>query len=93
MQDARSPRQLFALKRITCHSKEDEKVAQQEVDYMRMLRHRNLVPCEESERVMLRAGNQSAISEVNIVMPYYRVSWTFLCVRASYAQTSQSGAM
>ena len=41
---------------------------------MTHLKHPNLIPCVASERVSLRAGNQGAISEYFIVMPYYRVS-------------------
>ena len=45
-----------------------------EIDYMTHLKHPNLIPCEASERVALRAGNQGAISEYLIIMPYYRVN-------------------
>ena len=64
----------FALKRIQCHSVEDEKIALKEVEYMRGLHHPNLVALETAERQPVHSGTRSVISEVNIVMPFYRVS-------------------
>lgn len=63
----------YALKRIQCHAKEDERVAMKEVEYMRKLNHPNLVPLEAAEKRPFSAGSRSVISEVNIVMPFYRV--------------------
>ena len=65
----------FALKRIQCHSIEDEKIALKEVEYMRGLHHPNLVALEAAERHHIQSTKRSVISEVNIVMPFYRVSF------------------
>ena len=63
---------LFALKRIDCHSQEDEKRALQEVEYMRSFDHPNIVPCEAfSSRPV--SGYRSVLCEVMIVMPLYQV--------------------
>lgn len=66
---------VYALKRIACHSREDEEVAEKEVQYMLSVQHPNLVPCEAHSLVALRstgpALNRSAVSEMLIIMPYY----------------------
>lgn len=38
----------FALKRITCHSVEDQKAALQEIEYYKILRHPNVIELIES---------------------------------------------
>ena len=66
--------ELFALKRIVCHSSGDEKMARAEIDYMSQLKHPNLIPCVAWQRVALRGGaHQGALSEFLVIMPYYRV--------------------
>ena len=69
-----STRRQYALKRIACHSKLDEEVALAEVEYMRKLKHRNLVSLEEAECIPVHSRTLSVISEVLIVMPFFRVS-------------------
>jgi serine/threonine kinase 16 len=64
-------RRLYALKRITCHSKDDEKNALHEVELMNSLHHHNLVPCE-GHVVVPVSGHKTAISELLIVMPFYK---------------------
>jgi len=66
-------RRLFALKRVTCHSQDDEKHAVREVELMNAVRHRSLVPCEVHAVVPV-TGHVTAVSEVLIVMPYYKVA-------------------
>ena len=75
IEDARSHK-TFALKRIKCHSKEDENIAMQEVEIMRLFKHQNLVPLEEFVLVPVGryAKNTDICSEMHIVMPYYSVS-------------------
>jgi len=67
---------LYALKRVTCHSHDDEKHAVREVDLMNTVCHRSLVSCE-AHAVVPVTGHITAVSEVLIVMPYYKVSWLF----------------
>ena len=75
MEDAHS-KQLFALKRITCHTKDEERQAMQEVEIMRTFRHTNIIPLEEYNMVPVNYHSQTVdiVSDVLIVMPYYRVS-------------------
>ncbi|XP_050418058.2 serine/threonine-protein kinase 16 [Patella vulgata] len=65
---------LLALKRITCHSKEDEKVAMQEVEIMKTFHHINIIPLEESTLNPINHYTKAVdvVSEVLIVMPFYR---------------------
>jgi hypothetical protein len=58
---------------MTCHSKEDEKNATHEAELMISINHRNLVPCQNHAIVPL-TGHRNAVSEVLIVMPFYKVS-------------------
>ncbi|KAK7109106.1 serine/threonine-protein kinase 16-like [Littorina saxatilis] len=64
---------VYALKRLTCHSKEEEQVALQEVEVMKNLRHPNLVPLVAHS--VLKVGHHSKtldiVSEVFIIMPLY----------------------
>ena len=66
----------YALKRITCHSKDEEKTANREVDLMRSFKHPNIIPLEEVATVKINKYSKTVdiISEVLIVMPYYSVS-------------------
>lgn len=69
-------RKLFALKRLTCHSKEEEGIALNEVEIMRAIHHPNVVPL--IGHMVVQVGHHSKtmdiVSEVFIVMPFYPVS-------------------
>ena len=75
VEDARTHK-LYALKRITCHGKEDEHVANQEIEIMKTFKHPNLVPLEESGSITAGYHVQSGdpITETLIVMPFYKVN-------------------
>ncbi|XP_064647791.1 serine/threonine-protein kinase 16-like [Lineus longissimus] len=62
----------YALKRIACHSKEDERLSMVEVEIMKTFEQSNLCPCVESAISPINDPLRSLISEVLIVMPYYR---------------------
>ena len=72
--EERRSRRLYALKRITCHSQDDEKHAVREVELMNTVHHSSLVPCE-AHAVVPMTGHVTAISQVLIVMPYYKVTY------------------
>lgn len=67
---------VYALKRITCHSKDEEKGAMQEVEIMRTFKHPNLAPLEDSALVKVETYTKTLdiISEVLVAMPFYSVS-------------------
>ena len=71
IEDRRS-HHLYALKRVTCHSQDDEKHAVHEVELMNAVCHRSLVSCE-AYAVVPVTGHITVVSEVLIVMPYYKV--------------------
>ena len=79
VEDARTHK-LYAMKRITCHGKSDEKVANWEIEVMKSFRHINIVPLEESGTITAGYHVQSGdpITEVLIVMPFYKVNKDFL---------------
>ncbi|XP_069111338.1 serine/threonine-protein kinase 16-like [Argopecten irradians] len=72
IEDARTHR-TYALKRITCHSKDEERTAMQEVELMKTFKHTNLIPLEASsmKQVDKYTKTLDIISEVLIVMPCY----------------------
>ena len=74
---------LYALKRITCHSKDDEKTAILEAEYMLSLNHRSLVPCHKHAVVAL-SNLSTAVSEVLIVMPFYKASISTMVMPICY---------
>ncbi|OPL07280.1 hypothetical protein AM593_01196, partial [Mytilus galloprovincialis] len=63
----------YALKRITCHSNEEERIALQEIELMRTFQHPNIIPLEASSVIKVNQYSKSLdiVSEVLIVMPYY----------------------
>ncbi|KAK3874252.1 hypothetical protein Pcinc_020793 [Petrolisthes cinctipes] len=63
---------LYALKRITCHSQADQKVALAEVEYHNALRHANIVECIDSDLIGAPDLMGNRTSQVLIVLPYYR---------------------
>lgn len=62
----------FALKRITCHCKDDETIALREVEIGKQVRHRNVVELIDYELDGMADMVLNTTSQVNIVMPYYR---------------------
>lgn len=64
---------VYALKRLTCHTVEEEKVALQEVEVMKNLHHTNLVPLVAHSvlKVDHHSKTMDIVSEVFIVMPLY----------------------
>ncbi|ESP04238.1 hypothetical protein LOTGIDRAFT_223991 [Lottia gigantea] len=65
---------LYALKKITCHSKDDERIALEEVEVMKLFKHDNIVPLEEAAVVPINVYTKmrDVVSEVLIIMPFYR---------------------
>lgn len=72
IEDARTHKD-YALKRITCHSKEEERLALQEVELMKTFQHPNVIPLQESTVIKVNQYSKhlDIVSEVLIVMPYY----------------------
>ena len=75
VEDARTHK-AYALKRIICHSKEEEEVAQQEISIMRDISHPNVIPleCYSIQKVGQYSKAVDIVSKVYLVLPLYRVS-------------------
>lgn len=54
---------LYALKRVTCHSRDDEKHAVHEVELMNAVSHRSLVSCE-AHAVVPVTGHVTVIKRI-----------------------------
>ncbi|BFY97481.1 hypothetical protein BsWGS_00521 [Bradybaena similaris] len=64
----------YALKRIVCHSKEEEKLALQEVQIMREINHPNVIPleCYSVNAVNFQSKSLDIVCEVFLVIPVYQ---------------------
>lgn len=82
-------RKRYAVKKITCHSREDQKQAMEEISYHKLFDHPNIIKCLDSSC----EGNPdpviNATSEVLLLLPYYAVSFqTDLLHNFSYISTN-----
>lgn len=64
---------IYAVKKIICHGEEDLKVAMKEVEYYGLLKHPNIIECFDSALKDRPNPVLNSISEVMIVLPYYKV--------------------
>ncbi|CAG5134768.1 unnamed protein product [Candidula unifasciata] len=64
----------YALKRIVCHSKEEEQVALQEVKIMREINHPNVIPleCYSMHEVNYQSKALDITCELFLVIPVYK---------------------
>ncbi|KAJ8913709.1 hypothetical protein NQ315_007426 [Exocentrus adspersus] len=67
-----SSKKRYALKRITCHSIDDQKVAMQEITYYKKLRHPNIIELVDSTFKGSADIVVQATSEAFLVLPYYK---------------------
>ncbi|CAH1987668.1 unnamed protein product [Acanthoscelides obtectus] len=62
----------YALKRIVCHSIDDQKTAMQEINYYKKLRHPNIIELIDSTFKGSADIVVQATSEAYLVLPYYK---------------------
>ncbi|RZB38951.1 serine/threonine-protein kinase 16 [Asbolus verrucosus] len=62
----------YALKRILCHSVEDQKTAMEEIAYCRKLKHPNIIELVDSTFKGSADIVVNATSEAYLVLPYFR---------------------
>ncbi|KAJ8947500.1 hypothetical protein NQ314_008578 [Rhamnusium bicolor] len=62
----------YALKRITCHSIDDQKIAMQEINYYKKLRHPNIIELVDSTFKGSADIVVQATSEAFLVLPYFK---------------------
>lgn len=63
----------FAIKKIICHSNEDQKTAIQEIEYHSLLKHSNIIECIDSSYNGVADTLANSTSQVLLVLPYYHV--------------------
>ncbi|KAK9505894.1 hypothetical protein O3M35_009863 [Rhynocoris fuscipes] len=64
-------RKRFAVKKIICHGREDQKCALQEIEYHKTLNHPNIIPCLESAISGCPDPVLNTTSQVLLLLPYY----------------------
>ncbi|XP_066255525.1 serine/threonine-protein kinase 16 [Euwallacea similis] len=67
-----STKTKYALKRIKCHSFEDEKIALNEINYCKTLKHPNIIELIDSCVKGTADAVIDSTSEAFLVLPYYR---------------------
>ena len=72
VQDQKTHR-AYALKRIVCHSKEDERAAMKEAEYHNIFNSPYILECIDVALVESYDGLHPHRSEVLLLLPYYRV--------------------
>ncbi|GLV35955.1 uncharacterized protein CBL_09827 [Carabus blaptoides fortunei] len=65
-------RRRYALKRITCHSIEDQRTALEEVEYCKKIKHPNVIELVDSTFKGTADIVMNATSELYMVLPYFR---------------------
>lgn len=71
-------RKKFALKKIICHSLEDQRLAQREIEYHSILKHPNVIELVDSDYLGTPDPVANATSQVLLILPYYHVSMNIL---------------
>ncbi|KAK0084437.1 hypothetical protein PV325_007031 [Microctonus aethiopoides] len=61
----------FAIKKIICHSPEDQQAACKEIEYHSILKHPNIIECVDSTQKGVADPLINVTSEVYLVLPYY----------------------
>lgn len=72
MAENTTTKRQYALKRITCHSKEDETIALREVEIGKLIKHRNVIEVIDYELDGMADIVLNTTSQINIVLPYLR---------------------
>lgn len=64
---------LYALKKIRCHSIEDEQAAEKEINYHRQINHPSVIQCLGSLKVGGANISNNQTSLVLLLLPFYKV--------------------
>lgn len=67
--------ELFALKRIVCHSPEDQKIAMTEVEFHKLVQHPGVLEVVDYDLRKREDPLEEINSEVLILLPYYHVKY------------------
>lgn len=66
-------RRKYAIKKVICHSAEDQQIAAKEIEYHTILKHVNIIECIDSTSKGAADPVINATSQVLLVLPYYHV--------------------
>ena len=77
----------YALKKITCHSTEDQIQARKEIDFHKRFNHPNILPLIGSDIKGQADIVHNVTSEAFLVLPYFQVQNDF---RYMYVPTSNT---
>lgn len=64
---------LYALKKIRCHSTEDEQAAEQEIRYHKQINHPSVIECLAFRTVGSADISSNQTSLVLLLLPFYKV--------------------
>lgn len=64
---------LFALKKIRCHSTEDEAAAEKEIQYHKQISHPSVIECKGSVKIGSADISNNRTSMVLLLLPLYKV--------------------
>jgi hypothetical protein len=64
---------LYALKKIRCHSTEDEQAAEQEIRYHKQINHPSVIECLAFKTVGSADISSNQTSLVLLLLPFYKV--------------------
>lgn len=70
--ESTATKRKYALKRISCHSREDESVAKREIEISKIVQHKNVVDVVDYELKGCADIVLNAVSKLDIVLPYFR---------------------
>lgn len=70
--ESATTRRRYALKRITCHSIEDQRTAMREIELTRSVRHPNLIEIYDFQLVGEADIVTNRMSNVYILFPYFK---------------------
>ena len=79
----------YALKRITCHSTEDQIQAKKEIDYHKKFNHPNILPLIGSEIKGQADIVHNITSDAYLVLPYFPVG-SYSCICLIYFKKSHN---
>lgn len=65
----------YAIKKIVCHSPEDQRLAVKEIEYHSIITHPNVIELVDSAHQGTADPVVNATSEVLLILPYYHVSF------------------
>lgn len=70
--ESTATKRKFALKRVSCHSRDDETVALREIEISKIVQHKNVIDIVDYELKGCADIVLNTVSKLDIVLPYFR---------------------